>query len=53
LFPRGYVLASQSRALAALGRESQARVVAQQAAEVCGEDARSRNAVSQALAAIG
>ena len=52
LFPRGYVLASRSRALAALGRRAEARESAQEAVQFCGEDARSREAAEQALAAV-
>ena len=52
LFPRGYVLASRSRAQAALGLETEARESARAAAESCGEDARSRQAIEQALAAV-
>jgi hypothetical protein len=52
LFPRGYVLASRSRAEAALGHDADARESARAAAESCGEDARSRQAAEQALAAV-
>jgi class 3 adenylate cyclase/tetratricopeptide (TPR) repeat protein len=52
LFPRGFVLASRSRALSALGLESEARLAAGEAVRCCGEDIRSRQAVEQALAAV-
>jgi tetratricopeptide (TPR) repeat protein len=52
LFPRGYVLASRSRALAALGREVEAREWAQAAVRAAGEDSRSQLAAQEALAAV-
>jgi class 3 adenylate cyclase/tetratricopeptide (TPR) repeat protein len=52
LFPRGYVLASRSRALAALGRQAEAREAAAAAVRCSGEDSRSRHAAEEALAAV-